>query len=223
MWASNVSSACGTDFILLRFSNCDLFSHHASSSSSRSSSSSSSSTVSLLPSALCFPSEAGPASASSSTGGGGGGRGVLRVCGKRGKCLVVGNRRPHRILDYGGGTGVFRVFATADVEKSDAVVQPKLESVEVKEAVKFDRVSNEQTLFLYLFWLPLHFRICAVFVFSLNCCNFVREICNARRRICTDESSSFIRPVLHLWKIQKCDRHDALGSYCPRVLALEFF
>ncbi|KAH9554567.1 hypothetical protein CY35_08G070100 [Sphagnum magellanicum] len=140
MWASNVSSACGTDFILLRFSNCDLFSHHASSSSSsRSSSSSSSSTVSLLPSALCFPSEAGPASASSSTGGGGGGRGVLRVCGKRGKCLVVGNRRPHRILDYGGGTGEFRVFATADVEKSDAVVQPKLESVEVKEAVKLDR------------------------------------------------------------------------------------
>jgi hypothetical protein len=136
MWASNVSSACGTDFILLRFSNCDLFSHHASSSSSRSSSSSSS-TVSLLPSALCFPSEAGPASASSSTAGGG--RGVLRVCGKRGKCLVVGNRRPHRMLDYGGGTGEFRVLATADVEKSDAVVQPKLESVEVKEAVKFDR------------------------------------------------------------------------------------
>lgn len=160
MWASNVSSACGTDFILLRFSNCDLFSHHASSSSR--SSSSSSSTVSLLPSTLCFPSEAGPASASSSTGGGGGGgRGVLRVCGKRGKCLVVGNRRPHRMLDYGGGTGEFRVFATADVEKSDAVVQPKLESVEVKEAVKLDRVSNEQTLFLflYLFWLPLHFRI----------------------------------------------------------------
>ncbi len=150
MWASNVSSACGTDFIPLRFSNCDLFSHHASSSSFSSSSrcsSSSSSTVSFLPSALCFPSEAGPASASSSTGGGGGCRGVLRVCGKRGKCLVVGNRRPHRMLDYGGGTGEFRVFATADVEKSDAVVQPKLESVEVKEAVKLDRVSNEQTLF----------------------------------------------------------------------------
>jgi hypothetical protein len=169
MWASNVSSACGTDFILLRFSNCDLFSHHASSSSSRSSSSSSS-TVSLLPSALCFPSEAGPASASSSTAGGG--RGVLRVCGKRGKCLVVGNRRPHRMLDYGGGTGEFRVFATADVEKSDAVVQPKLESVEVKEAVKFDRVSNEQTLFLYLFRLPLHFRICAVFVFFFELLQF---------------------------------------------------
>jgi hypothetical protein len=76
------------------------------------------------------------------------------------------------MLDYGGGTGEFRVFATADVEKSDAVVQPKLESVEVKEAVKFDRVSNEQTLFLYLFRLPLHFRICAVFVFFFELLQF---------------------------------------------------
>ncbi len=169
MWTSNVSSACGTDFILLRFSNCDLFSHHASSSSSSRSSSSSSSTVSLLPSALCFPSEAGPASASSSTGGGGGGgRGVLRVCGKRGKCLVVGNRRPQRMLDYGGGTGEFRVFATADVEKSDAVVQPKLESVEVKEAVKLDRVSNEQTLFLFLYL----FLVAAAFSYLCGFCFF---------------------------------------------------
>jgi hypothetical protein len=123
------------------------------------------------------------------------------------------------MLDYGGGTGEFRVFATADVEKSDAVVQPKLESVEVKEAVKLDRVSNEQTLF----GCRCIFVFVRFLLFSLNCCNFVREICNARRRICTDESSSFIRPVLHLWKIQRCDRHDALGSYCPRVLALEFF
>jgi hypothetical protein len=126
------------------------------------------------------------------------------------------------MLDYGGGTGEFRVLATADVEKSDAVVQPKLESVEVKEAVKFDRVSNEQTLFSTFFGCRCIFVFVRILFFSLNCSNFVREICNARRRICTDESSSFIMPVLHLWKIQRCDRHDALSSYCPRVLALDF-
>ncbi len=47
-------------------------------------------------------------------------------------------------------------------------MQPKLDSVEVKEAVKLDRVSNEQTLF--------GCRCIFVFVrflfFSLNCCNF---------------------------------------------------